>query len=177
LYSSNRKEVILKIQKYLVVLVVLLLVASANARVMRRAGRPMVELGPKGTLYIGDNTDFGIGVEGIFNPTRSFGVRLDLAEIRFDNTTIYLNYSQSLDALFYFPMSGWDTYFHAGFGMISVSSDGASWNYYSIRGGLGFNYPISRSYDLFVEPGLIFVGNGHSDVILRIAVGLKFGVL
>jgi hypothetical protein len=154
-------------------LILVCAVSLANARVSRRTGRPLVELAPKATLYIDGGTDFGIGLEGIFNPVRGVGVRLDLTEIRFDNTIFYLNYYQSLDALFYYPMGGMDTYFHAGFGLIS----GDSWDFYSFRGGIGFNFPMSRSYDLFLEPGLIFVGNGSSDVIFRVSGGLKFGLV
>jgi hypothetical protein len=36
---------------------------------------------------------------------------------------------------------------------------------------------MSRNYDFFLEPGLIIVGNGNSDVIFRIAGGMKFGVV
>ncbi len=167
----------MKISKFLTVVVILLVFASlVHGRMYRRAGRSAIELAPKATLYIGDDTDFGIGVEGIFNPTPRFGLRLDLAELRFDNTTFFLNYYQSMDAVFYYPMSGWDTYFHVGFGLVSISSNGGSWNFYSFRGGMGFNYPMGRTYDFFVEPGLIFTGNGESDVMLRIAFGLKFGM-
>lgn len=165
-------------RKYLIILMLVLLVTSSVfARGPRRGRRALAELAPKASLYIGDNTDFGIGLEGRFNPTGGFGLRLDLTEIRFDNTTFYLNYNQSLDALFYYPMSGMDTYFHAGFGFISIDTGAGSWNFYSIRGGLGFNHRLNRSYDLFVEPGLIIVGNGHSDVIFRVSVGAKFGIL
>jgi hypothetical protein len=113
----------MKNRKYLIVLLMILFVVSlADARMMRRGRRSLVELAPKATIYISDDTDFGIGVEGIFNLSSKFGVRLDLAEIRFDNTTFYLNYNQSLDGLFYYPMGGMDTYFHAGFGLISVDT-------------------------------------------------------
>jgi hypothetical protein len=172
------REGILKIQKLVIVFVVILFVVSSmNARSYRRVQRSVIELAPKATLYIGDDTDFGIGVEGIFNPTRNFGLRLNLTELRFDNTTFCLNYWQSLDALFYYPMSGWDTYFHAGFGMISIDTGGSSWNIYEFRGGMGFNYPMSSNYLFFVEPGLIIMGNGDTDVILRVAAGLKFGMV
>lgn len=168
----------MKHRKYLIVVVMILLIASAaDARMVRRAGRSLVELAPKATIYIGDDTDFGIGLEGIFNTSSKFGVRLDLAEIRFDNTTFYLNFWQSLDGLFYYPIGAMDSYFHAGFGLISIDTGAGSSTYYTFRGGMGFNFPVGRAYDLYFEPGLIITGNGDSDVILRLAGGMKFGVV
>lgn len=165
-------------RKYLIVLAVVFLVASsANARMVRRGRRSLIELGPKASLYIGDDTNFGIGLETIFNPVGGFGLRLNLAELIFDNTTLYLNFNESLDALFYYPMSGLDTYFHAGFGLISFDTGQGSTTIYSIRGGIGFNHRLNRTYDLFVEPGLIITGNGNSDVVFRLSAGVKFGVL
>ena len=167
----------MRIKKYLIVLMLVFLVSSLNARRMRRSSRALVELGPKISLYFGDETEFGIGCEAVFNPVRSIGFRLDLAEILRENITFYFNQNTSIDALFYYPMGGLQTYFLAGIGLMTLDFGDGSETFYSIRGGLGLNHPINPNLDLFIEPSLIFVGNGASDTIFRISGGIRFGVL
>lgn len=164
-------------KKIFIVLAMLFFVSSVNARVLRSARRPLIEVGPKTSLYISKDFQIGIGVETVFNPLKSLGIRLDLTEVRFGSTTFYLNQEGSLDALFYYPMKGRQTYFYSGFGIKTHDTGAGSKTHFSIRGGLGLNHPLNPKVDLFVEPGIIISSNGDNDVMVRLSVGGRFGIL
>jgi len=163
-----------------VVLILIFLVAVSSLQGKVKASRPLIELGPKGTLYLAEGPDndvrFGIGAEIVINPVRNIGLRMDITELSFGEYTLfYLNQGMSLDALIYFPMSGMQPYFHTGFGFTTVSN-GETTTYYSIRAGMGFNFRMRGGMDLFLEPGIIIAGNGDTDLIFRTSFGARFGM-
>lgn len=166
-------------KKIIIIAAILLLVVAAEAK------RSLVEIEPKANLYIG-SVRFGIGCDVIFNPLRTVGFRLGVTELSFgdDYTQFYLNFmnlNSSLDALIYFPMRGMQPYAHAGLGFLMLDTDpGGSNTFFTIRGGLGLNYPWSRGSNFFVEPGVIITDLGEfsdTDVIFRLSVGARFGLL
>ncbi len=168
-------------KKILIVIAMLLFVVAAEAK----RSRSLVEVEPKASLYIG-SVRFGIGCDVIFNPLKTVGFRFSGTELSFgdDQTQLYLNVSflnSSLDALIYFPMRGMQPYVHTGIGILILDTDpGDSNTFFTIRGGLGLNYPWSRGTNLFIEPGVIITDPGDwgdTDVIFRLSVGARFGVL
>lgn len=166
-------------KKLAVILILLVAVSSLHAKVTR-SSRALVEIGPKGTLYLAEGPDndvrFGIGAEIVINPVRNIGLRMDITELSFGEYTLfYLNQGITLDALIYFPMRGMQPYFHTGFGFTTVSN-GESTTFYSIRAGMGFNFRMKGGMDLFLEPGIIIAGNGDTDLIFRTSFGARFGM-
>jgi len=163
-------------KKILIIGVILLFVVAADAK----RYRSLVEVEPKANLYIG-SVRFGIGCDVIFNPLKTVGFRFSGTELSFGgHTQFYLNHGGSIDALFYFPMRGPQPYVHAGFGFHVSDVSGDSRTHFTMRGGLGLTYPWSRATNLFVEPGVIITDPGDwgdTDVILRLSVGARFGVL
>ena len=168
-------------KKILIVIAILLFVVAAEAK----RYRSLVELEPKASLYIG-SVRFGLGCDVIFNPLKTVGFRFSGTELSFgdDQTQFYLNFSflnSSLDALIYFPMRGMQPYVHTGIGFLVLDTDpGDSNTFFTIRGGLGLNYPWSHGANLFVEPGVIITDPGDwgdTDVIFRLSVGARFGIL
>lgn len=163
-------------KKIFIVFAILFFIMFADAKMYKKTKRPLIEIGPKASLYIG-SIEFGIGAEVIFNPLKSIGVRLDLTEIRFgDNTSFYLNHGGSLDALIYIPMRGLHPYVHAGFGFNVRDTGTGSHTSLEIRAGMGGNYPINRRADLFIEPGIIISGNGDTHTVFRLSFGGRFGI-
>ena len=170
-------------KKFVVLLILLVAVSSLQAKVTR-SSRALLEIGPKGSLYLLEGSDddvrFGIGAEIVVNPLRNIGLRMDITELSFGEYTLfYLNQGfyrgMTLDALIYFPMSGMQPYFHTGFGF-STWSNGESHTDYSIRAGMGFIFNMRGGTDLFLEPGIIITGNGDTDVIFRTSFGARFGM-
>jgi hypothetical protein len=168
-------------KKILIIAAILLLVAAADAK----SYRSLVEVEPKASLYIG-SVRFGIGCDFIFNPLKTLGFRFSGAELSFGNdvTQLYLNFpylTSSLDALIYFPMRGMQPYVHTGLGLLVLDTDpGGSNTFFTIRGGLGLTYPWSGGTNFFVEPGVIITDLGEfsdTDVIFRLSVGARFGIL
>jgi hypothetical protein len=82
-----------------------------------------------------------------------------------------------MDALLYIPMEGIKPYAFVGFGL-AANEDRTNVEF---RGGLGFNYSVTRSTDLFVEPGAIITYNsyaeGDTDIWFRLSVGGRFGLI
>lgn len=168
-------------KKILIAIAILLFVVAAEAK----RYRSLVELEPKASLYIG-SVRFGIGCDVIFNPLKTVGFRYSGTELSFgdDHTQFHLNFSflnSSLDALIYFPMREMQPYVHTGIGFLVLDTDpGDSNTFFTIRGGLGLNYPWRRGTNLFVEPGVIITDPGDwgdTDVIFRLSVGARFGIL
>jgi hypothetical protein len=160
-----------------VVLALIMVVSSLHAKIGMRGKSSLIELGPKGSIYVGDDTRFGIGAEVVINPFRSTSLRLDLAEISFgDYTLFYLNSGLSLDFLIYIPMRSMQPYIHAGFGFVMLDTDAGSNTSFAIRGGMGFDFQMKPGAKLFLEPGLIISDNGDTDVIFRLSFGGRFGV-
>jgi hypothetical protein len=168
-------------KKLLAILGILLFFTTAYAK----ASRPLVELEPKANLYIG-SVRFGLGCDVIVNPLKTIGFRFSGTELSFgdDYTQFYINFTylnSSLDALFYFPMRGMQPYVHAGIGFLMLDTEaGGSNTSFTLRGGLGLNYPWSSKAKLFVEPGVIITDLGEysdTDVIFRLSAGARFGIL
>ncbi len=59
-------------KKVVTILVTLFIISPLFANA---AKRPLIELGPKGTLYINGGVDFGLGVEVVVNPLEKVGFR------------------------------------------------------------------------------------------------------
>lgn len=160
-------------KKLSIIFVILFLVSSLNANIPKRS---LIEIGPKASLYIDNDTQFSIGVESVFNPLKSFGIRLDLAEVIFNRTKFYFNREGSMDALIYIPIRGMQSYIHSGLGLKIHETRAGTKTDYSIRAGLGLNYTLNRRTDLFVEPGIIIEGNGETNTIFRLSFGARFGI-
>jgi hypothetical protein len=163
-------------KKLLIILAPIFIVSSMDANTVER---PLIQLGPKATLYMDHVYQFGIGMETVVNPLRCVGFRLDLAEIIFDPTTFYLNREGSIDALIYLSLRNvkFQLYFHSGIALKVHETGTGTEKRYSIRGGVGLNYPLSPKTCLFVEPGIIFMGNGETEVPFRISAGARFGII
>lgn len=160
--------------KNMIALIVLLCIFCG---VEAAAGRSLVEMGPKATFYIGDDFNFGMGGEVVFNPLDRVGFRIDLVELIFDPTRFYMNYGSSLDGFYYFPMQKMQVYALAGFGLMVHDTGAGSSTFFSIRFGGGLDYPLNPKTTLFGEPTLIIAGNGETDVSVRISLGARFRVL
>jgi hypothetical protein len=166
-------------KKLTILILLVLLVGVSHAAIRRSLKRPLIEIGPKASLYIG-SVRGGFGAEFIVNPLRNFGLRMDLAELSFGDgpTEFYFNLrSLSLDGMLYMPVSGIRPYAFLGFG---IGADGNT--DLQFRGGLGFNYSVTRSTDLFMEPGMMIIYNGgrdddNTDVWFRFSMGGRFGIL
>jgi hypothetical protein len=163
-----------KMKKIIIMLVMLFIVVSADAKILKKS---LVELGPKATLYINDEINFGIGVEAVVNPLHSVGFRINLTEVTFDPTTFYFNREGSIDAFVYIPMQNMQLYVLAGIGLKTHETGAGTQTRYSISGGLGLNYPLHPKTNLFIEPAVIISGNGETDVSFRVSAGARFGII
>jgi hypothetical protein len=152
----------------------LFIVSSVDAKSIERS---LIEIGPKASLYVNDGVQFGIGVEALVNPFRIVGFRFDLSEILFDPTTFYFNREGSLDAFLYISLRNIQLYVYSGIGLKIHETGTGTQTRYSIRGGLGLSYPLNPKTCLFVEPGIIFAGNGDTDVSFRVSAGARFGII
>jgi hypothetical protein len=167
-------------KKTLIVLLILCTVVLGQAQTRRLAKRPIVELGPKASLYLG-SLRFGIGAELLVNPLRNFGLRFDLAELSFgeDDTRFSFNLRElSMDGIIYIPMQGIKPYAFLGLGL-AANEDNTRFQF---RGGLGFNYSVTRRTDIFVEPGAIIThyssgDYSNTDIWFRLSVGGRFGII
>ena len=165
-------------KKLFIILAILFIVSSLDAKVIRRS---TFEIGTKASLYIGDavdNVGLGLGVEVIVNPMRSIGFRIDLTEFLIaDNTSFVFNHGGSFDALFYLPTRTLNLYIHTGFGLATNGNTGLS-----IRGGVGLVHSWSRSSNLFIEPGIIITDredapeDAPTEVTFRLSAGARFGI-
>jgi hypothetical protein len=163
-------------KKFIVVLLLIFSVSLTYAKTKQ----PFVQIEPKGTLYIGPATRFGIGASVIFNPFTDLGFRFNLAEINFGEGSTFFSLNQgflfeggSFDVLYHLPMRQLQPYVYAGFGLLT---DGATM--FSIRGGMGLDFTMNRKLTLFVEPGIMIidVGGGDTDFYFRCAGGARFGI-
>ena len=161
---------------------ILLLLFSAfiigEAQTRKSAKRPIIELGPKASLYIG-SLRFGFGAELVVNPVRSLGLRFDLTELSFgeDDTRFSFNLrNMSVDAIMYLPMRDITPYAFLGLGLSATEYT----TRVEFRGGLGFNYSITRGTDLFLEPSAIISHDSYAevtDVWFRLSAGGRFGLI
>ncbi len=163
-------------KKLMIILVLFSIVSSLGARTIKN---PLIQIGPKATLYMDHEYGFGIGMEAVVNPLRIVGFRFNLIEIIFDPTTLYLNREGSVDAFIYLPLRNisFQLYFHTGIGLTIHETEAGTQTRYSIRGGVGLNYPLNPKTCLFVEPGIIILGNGETEIPLRLSAGARFGVI
>ena len=161
-------------KKFFVILGLLVFVTTLSAKGLK--GRPLIEGGPKASLYIG-SVAFGIGGEVVVNPLKNMGFRFNLAEIHFNGGTLFTVNQGSLDALLYIPMQELQPYVHAGLGL--VANGGTT---FYLSGGMGFNFTMNRGTDVFVEPGIIISsvsveGADNTDVQFRLSAGARFGLI
>ena len=165
-------------KRFFVILGLLVFVTTLSAKGLK--SRPLIEGGPKASLYIG-SVAFGIGSEVVVNPLKNMGFRFNLAEIHFNDGTRFTLNQGSLDALLYIPMQELQPYIHAGLGL--TANGGTT---FSISGGMGLNFTMNRGTDVFVEPGIIITsisvdgvdGDGdNTDVQFRLSAGARFGLI
>ena len=157
--------------------IILLLVLCISTAYAKKAKRPLVQFAPKASLYIG-SVRFGVGAEVVFNPLRSLGFRMGLTEVTFGTggTAFNLNHGTSFDIFFYIPMRKLQPYAYAGFGL---SANGGT--RFSIDGGIGLDFVMSRGMNFFVEPGIVISsisvgGVSNTDFMFRLSGGVKFGI-
>jgi hypothetical protein len=162
------------VNKLLIILALFFVVSVMGANTVER---PLIQLGPKATLYMDHEYQFGIGMETVVNPLRTVGFRFNLIEIIFNPTTLYLNREGSVDALIHLPLDNIQLYFHSGIGLTIHETESGTQTRYSIRGGMGLNYPLNPKTCLFVEPGIIILGNGETEIPLRLSAGARFGII
>jgi len=146
----------------------------------RAPKRPLVEIGPKANLYIGEDVRIGFGAEALISPIRGFSLRTEVTELSFgDYTAFNLNYGalygSSLDGLIHIPMRSIAPYIHAGMGFLIIDD----FTLINIRAGMGLNYNLKRGFDIFIEPGIIIqdISEVDADVIFRLSFGGRFGLL
>uniref|UniRef100_A0A7C4XFH2 Outer membrane protein beta-barrel domain-containing protein n=1 Tax=candidate division WOR-3 bacterium TaxID=2052148 RepID=A0A7C4XFH2_UNCW3 len=164
----------------------LFLLLFAQAKGVKRFTHSNVEIAPKASLYIGEDAYFGIGAEGVVNPVRQIGIRLNITEIIFGNGThFYLNSGNwslsglSLDGLFYIPMAEMEPYVHSGLGfeIFNPPGGGGIHTFFSFRFGMGLSYPVNPKTKVFVEPGIIIYDAGNTETVFRLSFGARFGIL
>lgn len=169
-----------------IILLLLCLAILVPARGIKKYGRSTLEIGPKASLYIGEDAYLGIGAECVVNPIKQVGIRLNITEVIFGNgTQFYLNYggwgfgALSLDGLFYIPMPNLEPYVLGGLGVgiIDTPGPGDTYTYFSFRFGMGFNYPVNPRTNLFVEPSIIIYDVGNTETMFRLSFGARFGIL
>ncbi len=159
-------------KKVFLLLVILLVVLPLSAR-------PKLEFSPRGSLYI-SSVNFGIGADVIVNPTKTLGLRVNLAEVVFgDNTAFSLNSGNlfsfsNFDILYYTDIAGLFSYVDIIFGLLSRDA-GTS---IAIGGGLGLEKYMGKGNYVFLEPALIFTDGPFTedDLIFRTSFGLKLGI-
>ncbi len=166
-------------KKFLLIVTVLLIVSSAEARILKK---PLIEIAPRASVYISEDNAFGIGSDIVFNPLRNIGFRLEAVELLFnDGTYFMLNHGAlktlpKIDALIYIPMQQMSPYIHTGFGFIT--GEGAT--LLALGGGMGFDLRMQKGTTLFIEPGLYILsisdGESDTDVLFRLSFGAKFGL-
>jgi hypothetical protein len=166
-------------KKILLILVVMSIVTSLNARVLKKS---MIEIPPRISIYISEDNAFSIGSDIVFNPLKNIGFRIGAGEILFNGGTYFMLNQGTLstfpkfDALIYIPMRQMNPYIHAGFGLTT----GEGFTLLALGGGMGFDFQMRKGTTLFIEPGLyiLSISNGASDtdVLFRLTLGAKFGL-
>jgi len=170
-------------KKVALVIAILVMVSIVDAKVSSRR-RSTLDIEPRFSFYTDfDETQFGLGGDVIFNPFKRIGVRLEFAELLFNEGTVFfLNHGvlktmPKIDVLVYMAGSQLQPYIHVGFGL--VTGEGAT--FLIMGGGLGIDYFVSKKMAFSFEPGLYFRhasnGTSDSDLLLRLTAGTKFAVL
>jgi hypothetical protein len=165
-------------KKVFIILLLLSLIIIGEAQTRKSTKRPLIELGPKASLYIG-SLRFGFGAELMVNPVKNLGLRFDLTELSFgeDDTRFSFNLRDiSVDGIIYLQMQDITPYAFLGLGL----SANENTTRVEFRGGLGFNYSITRGTDIFLEPGAIITHNSYAevtDVWFRLSAGGRFGLI
>jgi len=165
-------------KKVFIILLLLSVFIIGEAQTRKTAKRPLIELGPKASLYIG-SLRFGLGAELLVNPLRNVGLRFDLTELSFgeDDTRFSFNLRDiSLDGILYLQMQDITPYAFLGLGLAANENT----TRVEFRGGLGFNYSITRGTDIFLEPGVIITHDSYAertDVWFRLSAGGRFGLI
>jgi hypothetical protein len=165
------------VKKGFIFLLLLCLIIIGQAQTRTAVKRSLIELGPKASLYVG-SLRFGLGAELLVNPVKTIGLRTNLTELVFggDDTRFHFNLRDlSIDGLLYLPMPGIEPYVFLGFGIAANGHTDVDF-----RGGLGFNYPITRGSLIFVEPGVIISHNSYAeetDISFRLSMGGRFTLL
>lgn len=172
-------------RRLITILAISTFIFAVDGKTVKGQKRSVFEIGPKGSLYIGEDAHFGIGAECIINPLHQVGIRLNITEVVFGNGThFYLNSGgwgfsgMSLDGLFYIPMSDLEPYIHGGLGFEIFDNPGPSGNttFLSFRFGMGLNYPVNPGTKIFVEPGIVVYDAGNTEAVFRFSFGDRFGI-
>ncbi len=168
-----------KVTIFLVILL-LFLIQSLDARISKRSKKPLVEIVPKVNFLIKSDLEVDIGGDVIFNPSDRLGIRCNFADIHIAGGTVFfLNYSllyPTFDVLIYIQSQGIKPYIHTGLGFVSGTGSALV-----LSGGMGFDFYMNKENRFFIEPGILIIStssNGSdTDIYLRIALGAKFGIL
>lgn len=158
-----------------------LLAAGLDGRAAKPPKKSWFELGAKASAFLSEE-DFqaGIGVEAIANPSAAFGIRYELLDVRFGGGLVSAGLLEisSLDAFCYLPMAGIEPYIHAGFGISAAFGSGSSAWTFGLRGGMGFNYSLSKKLKLFGEPGIIIrrLPEAGTSTVFRFSAGARLGM-
>jgi len=155
------------------------LLLAVSLVVLPLSARPRLEFSPRGSLYI-SSVNFGIGADVIVNPTKTFGLRVNLAEVVFGDATAFSLNSGNLfsfsnfDILYYTDIAGLFSYVDIIFGLLSQDA-GTS---IAIGGGLGLEKYMEKGNYVFLEPALIFTDGPftENDLVFRTSFGMKLGI-
>ena len=165
-------------KKFLPILFLICVVAIGEAQTRKATKRPLLELGPKASLYMGSLLRGGAGAEIIVNPVQNAGLRIYLVELTFGegDTRFHFNLRDiSIDGILYLPMQGIEPYAFLGLGIAANGRTDVDF-----RGGIGLNYSITRGTHIFVEPGAIISYdsyNGDTDIWFRLSLGGRFTLI
>lgn len=171
-------------KKVFLMMAILIAVSTMDAGASRNLRKTVLDIGTRLSFYTDfDDTQFGLGCDFVFNPFKNIGLRVELAELLFNDGTLFsLNHGvfktfPKTDLLIYLMGRDIQPYLHTGFGL--VAGDGVT--FIMLGGGRGIDYYINRNFALSLEPGLYFMhasdGTSDSDLLLRISAGAKFGIM
>ena len=171
-------------KKTALILALLITVSTMDAGASRRLRKSVFDIGTRFSFYTDfDDTQFGLGCDFVFNPFRNIGLRVELAELLFNDGTLFsLNHGvfkafPKTDLLIYLMGREIQPYLHAGFGLVT----GEGVTFVMLGGGMGIDYYMNRKFALSLEPGLYFMhasdGASDSDLLLRISAGAKFSII
>ena len=168
-------------KKFMLILTLLAMISLAHAKAPQKWQRPMLEIAPKATLYIG-SVRFGLGADVVFNPFKNLSFRTGVIEMNFGEGGSFftLNRGQfyqigSVEVLYYLSMPNMHPYVDAGF---SLGVDGGT--AFAIGGGMGLDFVMDKRMTFFAEPSIIIsdLGEGtETDFVFRFSAGIKLGLI
>ncbi len=163
------------------IIALLAMISLAHAKAPKKWQRPMLEIAPKATLYIG-SVRFGLGADVVFNPFKNISFRTGVIEMNFGEGGSYFSLNRglfyqigSVEVLYYLPMPNMRPYIDAGF---SLAADGGT--AFAIGGGMGLDFVMAKGMTFFAEPSIIISDAGEgfeTDFVFRFSAGVKLGLI